>query len=1261
MADRQMFIEIVVDDKGAVKKLAEVDDHLKRTKKSGEEAGGGVGQMTKAMTLATAAGTAMGNIISRVVVSGFNLLVGEMGRAIELSASYTKSVNGLVTVANAMGVSAQGAKQAMIDLTRDGLMKPTEAAGALKNLLQSGFGLQQATNLIKTFKDSAIYGAQGMYTVGQAVLRTTDGIRFLNSALTDSSGLGENLSQILKRNGINMATMGDFTRNSAARLAVYNGFMQAGAVFAGASEKAQNTYNGAMDRATNAYETLLASVGAYITENATVQKVIGMVADKMTDLMLTLSQNDLGFKLVTDAILYAIKGFDALLMVIDMAVRAWNFQKLAINGTIAVFAEVSKAILGFQLATLQAIASVPGATTVMSGLSESITRLQGTYDLASSVAHNFGQAAKDNTKVLLEGNPTIGKWREGLASATKTLEATRGKTVELGVSQRKTTEDTKNLGDKADKTKTQVQELSKKAADLAKEIEEARKRGATGTEILKEYGAAALKVAENAKFLRVDLKGATSAVADLAAQMQMVSKSEMFRDLFRNANATMREQADKLFANMAKSAQAGVGLVTKAVQDNLKLVTDAQQAATDTEMRRIMSASRFETYQLEQRRDREIEALDKSDANWEAHAQTIRDAYAVMVADVIGQTTTATSATTNWANALANVAAYIAQIADASGNPALKNLAGVMGTFGIASTAQQEFGRTNPDGTFSKATWGIGSALKNADGSTNWGNVGAAGAGLVTGGMNVWSATDVAGRGNRAMAGAKAGAQAGAMFGPYGALIGMGVGALVGALRNPGFEQEMKRIANDFGVNISEKLAREIDKLRKTFGGDRVAAEIFSLDKIIAEAGGVTNKNVAKLTDRLRDVFVMVETGKFSAEQATKVLDSAFPAFAEHLRKSGALASKTFLEVIELNKRFGTESKEIAAFVAENATSAAASMSSYLSSVTVESESTVNALAASSLAIYAALRANGATTAEALAEIQPAVATLRSRMEEMGITGSEAFQELSDLAAFAADEGVQKATNAVDDLGTLMRDLHNGGMMTSDMFEGLARGVYDVYRNLELQGKGGEQAWRIMQPQLQTIWQMMEDFGYKVDETTQGLIDQARAAGLVGDAFRPAGDIMKDLLSEIRDILGDIRNAFVGVGDAARRAGEEAAAAFPDGYPQGGSRGGGDYDVHTGGVIGRLGVRRFHSGGLAGDEVPAILQTGEGVLNRRAMGLVGGRGLAALNRGGGLGGSEVVNVTFNVAGYLDSEESQERLTDMVTKRVARELRKRRIA
>jgi len=94
-----------------------------------------------------------------------------------------------------------------------------------------------------------------------------------------------------------------------------------------------------------------------------------------------------------------------------------------------------------------------------------------------------------------------------------------------------------------------------------------------------------------------------------------------------------------------------------------------------------------------------------------------------------------------------------------------------------------------------------------------------------------------------------------------------------------------------------------------------------------------------------------------------------------------------------------------------------------------------------------------------------------------------------------------------------------------------------------------------------------------------------------------------------------------------------------------------DYDgnnneAHAGGLIGTHGLARYHSGGLMPDERVIIGQTGEGILNRRAMANMGASELHARNRGATPGG--VVNqVTVYASGEYNSLSARRRLGQTV--------------
>jgi hypothetical protein len=72
---------------------------------------------------------------------------------------------------------------------------------------------------------------------------------------------------------------------------------------------------------------------------------------------------------------------------------------------------------------------------------------------------------------------------------------------------------------------------------------------------------------------------------------------------------------------------------------------------------------------------------------------------------------------------------------------------------------------------------------------------------------------------------------------------------------------------------------------------------------------------------------------------------------------------------------------------------------------------------------------------------------------------------------------------------------------------------------------------------------------------------------------------------------------------------------------------------------------------LAGDEVPIIAQTGEGILSRRGMSALGGTGtLNALNAGVNMGGGSSVNVYMDRVDFRNDQDAElvfSQLSDMI--------------
>src|SRR5574343_1973957 len=135
------------------------------------------------------------------VYQGLILVKQEFLNTIRMATQYQNAFIGAGSVAKKFGVDTGQLSVAMMDLTKDGLMPMADAAVGLKNLMASGFNLEQSIKLMNGFKDSASFNRQAALDFGEAIRSATEGIKNGNSILVDNAGITKNLSIILKEAG----------------------------------------------------------------------------------------------------------------------------------------------------------------------------------------------------------------------------------------------------------------------------------------------------------------------------------------------------------------------------------------------------------------------------------------------------------------------------------------------------------------------------------------------------------------------------------------------------------------------------------------------------------------------------------------------------------------------------------------------------------------------------------------------------------------------------------------------------------------------------------------------------------------------------------------------------------------------------------------------------------------------------------------------------------------------------------------------------
>ncbi len=482
-------------------------------------------------------------------------------------------------------------------------------------------------------------------------------------------------------------------------------------------------------------------------------------------------------------------------------------------------------------------------------------------------------------------------------------------------------------------------------------------------------------------------------------------------------------------------------------------------------------------------------------------------------------------------------------------------------------------------------------------------------------------------------------------------------------LHDAEYEKIGRDVGERLGVGITEGLAQQIEKDSNQF--NRTAAILLNLDKIVDEAGGVKEFGITKAIDQLRSAFSFVESGQLTIQQLGEVIDENFSdIIPEAVSKGTGLVRRDMLEVIKLSREWGVESAELADFLSEQADRVAGGFNkiaagafgkafeefekfkeslgeddpllkdaealsrAFQDGFTLPTQESLDRLGRLAVTSFNTMIASGASLVDALAAVGPGLDTISRAMDEFGgFTAAGPISELLGLQQWVSDN--MALAESISGVNDMLVGLHNSGMLNQATFTDLNLVVTDTFNAMIAQGLDGNQALLLLQPSLQTLWELQQDFGYAVDESTQALINQAIEQGIVGEEMRDVNERILGVLEAIARVLGaDIPNA---AQNAARNIPQNPFAdwhvpeiRFPD-VPD-------VNQMHSGGMVerlhGGLNFIRAHSG-LMVDEVPAILQTGEAVLNRRATASLGSSTISELNGGRSFRGGGEHSENFN--------------------------------
>ena len=125
-----------------------------------------------------------------------------------------------------------------------GLQNADEAAIALRNIMQTGLGVQEATNLLYTFTDAAAFNARSQRDLTDAVIRASEAFRDQRAQGLQAIGISQRMTDMVRAHANATGQQAAEISGLERHMAIYNAIMQESTKFTGNANDLLETYEG---------------------------------------------------------------------------------------------------------------------------------------------------------------------------------------------------------------------------------------------------------------------------------------------------------------------------------------------------------------------------------------------------------------------------------------------------------------------------------------------------------------------------------------------------------------------------------------------------------------------------------------------------------------------------------------------------------------------------------------------------------------------------------------------------------------------------------------------------------------------------------------------------------------------------------------------------------------------------------------------------------------------------------------------------------
>lgn len=204
--------------------------------------------------------------IGKYVAAAFSVrAVVNFGKQCVSVANETQNAwRGLNSIINGQGKSFSEAQAFIQEYVSDGLVPLNNAVTAYKNLTARGYNQEQVASVMNALKNSATYGRQASYTLGDAVQSATEGLKNENSILVDNAGVTKNVAKMWDEYARSIGTTANKLTQEQKIQAEVNGILKETQWQMGDAANYTSTFSGRVAKLSATFTSLKSSVGDMI-------------------------------------------------------------------------------------------------------------------------------------------------------------------------------------------------------------------------------------------------------------------------------------------------------------------------------------------------------------------------------------------------------------------------------------------------------------------------------------------------------------------------------------------------------------------------------------------------------------------------------------------------------------------------------------------------------------------------------------------------------------------------------------------------------------------------------------------------------------------------------------------------------------------------------------------------------------------------------------------------------------------------------------